>query len=207
MCRLVARRNDTPHLVALQPQPEVVSDGVQTAPPGFHVIYLPFADDVRQLSLPAPRRATDEQIEAARAIVTKLRFKYAPEKIENPQLQKHWINIEALALNRPDVEEFTDYTAPDVERIRKNAGPLIEKFQELVYPEGYDPLAKSKPRAPAAKRPKLDPDAVDVRALALEKKVHTTTMPVLKAFLQDAGVSVSGLKKADLVQGRVWRQM
>ena len=43
VCRLVSRRNDTPHLVVLQPQPEQSEDGVQTAPPGFHVIFVPFA--------------------------------------------------------------------------------------------------------------------------------------------------------------------
>ena len=52
VCRLVSRRNDTPHLVVLQPQPEQSEDGVQTAPPGFHVIFVPFAgktDDQRLL--------------------------------------------------------------------------------------------------------------------------------------------------------------
>ncbi|KAF0301875.1 X-ray repair cross-complementing protein 5 [Amphibalanus amphitrite] len=43
ICRLVSRRNDTPHLVALQPQMERTEGGVQIAPPGFHVIFLPFA--------------------------------------------------------------------------------------------------------------------------------------------------------------------
>ena len=70
----------------------------------------PVPDDIRQLSLPEPSRATEEQIEAARAIVMKLRFKYAPEKIENPVVQKHWINVEAIALNRPQPDEFVDYT-------------------------------------------------------------------------------------------------
>ena len=49
VCRLVSRRNDTPHLVALQPQPERrTEDGVQLAPPGFHVIYLPFAGESKR---------------------------------------------------------------------------------------------------------------------------------------------------------------
>ena len=74
------------------------------------------SDDIRQLSLPPSKRASEEQIEAARAIVKKLRFKYAPERIENPKLQKHWINIEAIALNRPQPDEFVDYTGRGAER-------------------------------------------------------------------------------------------
>jgi len=173
---------------------------VQTAPPGFHLVYLPFADDIRQLSLPEPQRASDAQIEAARAVVTKLRFAYSPDKIENPDLQKHWRNIEAIALKRPEPDEFTDFTAPNLARIEKKAGKLIAAFQSLTYPEGYDP----KGAAPPAKRPKREPapDAadVDMAQLAREGKVQTLKVPDLKSFLQSVGVSVSSKKKADLVQ-------
>ncbi|XP_043199583.1 X-ray repair cross-complementing protein 6-like isoform X2 [Amphibalanus amphitrite] len=194
ICRLVSRRNDTPHLVALQPQMERTEGGVQIAPPGFHVIFLPFADDIRQLSLPEPTRATDEQIEAARAIVMKLRFKYSPDKIENPSLQKHWINIEAIALNRQQPDEFVDYTAPDVERIEKKAGSLIANFKELVSLDG-DPDP-----SPAAKRARRDPVDVDMKALAEARKVNTAKVDELKAFLKSVGQSVGTKKKAELVE-------
>uniref|UniRef100_A0AAV2LUI7 DNA helicase n=1 Tax=Knipowitschia caucasica TaxID=637954 RepID=A0AAV2LUI7_KNICA len=48
LCRCIARRNSPPRFVALVPQEEELDQGhVQVTPPGFNVIYLPFADDVR----------------------------------------------------------------------------------------------------------------------------------------------------------------
>ena len=54
--------------------------------------------------------ANAEQIDAAKELVKKLQFSYSPESFENPVLQKHWRNIEALALDRDAPEEMTDYT-------------------------------------------------------------------------------------------------
>lgn len=44
----VTRRNAAPQLVAIVPSLEEVEDGVQVHPPGFFLITLPFADDVRR---------------------------------------------------------------------------------------------------------------------------------------------------------------
>ncbi|KAF6771860.1 hypothetical protein AHF37_08265 [Paragonimus kellicotti] len=50
----VQRKNLAPRLVALTPQEEQTDeDGLQTVPPGFHVLYLPYADDFRDLQLPS----------------------------------------------------------------------------------------------------------------------------------------------------------
>ena len=53
-------------------------------------------------------------------------------------LQKHFRTLEAIALDQPSAEEVNDLTVPDVERIEKRAGSLLEKFKELVYPPDYD---------------------------------------------------------------------
>ena len=54
-------------------------------------------------------------------------------------LQKHFRTLEAIALEQPNAEEVNDLTVPDVENIEKRAGPLLEKFKELVYTPDYDP--------------------------------------------------------------------
>ena len=54
--------------------------------------------------------ANEEQIEKAKEIVKKIKFTYYPEKFDNPALQKHYVNIEAMALDRDQPEEITDYT-------------------------------------------------------------------------------------------------
>lgn len=57
------------------------------------------------------------------------------------------------------LEDFTDFTEPQVKQIEKKAGRIMKEFMQLVYPHGYDPaigVAKKRafaPRdAPAAKR-------------------------------------------------------
>lgn len=43
---------------------------------GFHVIFLPFADDIRTLDAHEGPTASDEQVDKMKEIVHKLRFKY-----------------------------------------------------------------------------------------------------------------------------------
>ena len=54
--------------------------------------------------------ATQDQVEKAKDLVKKLKFKFNSDNFENPVLQKHWRNIEALALERDEVEEIDDHT-------------------------------------------------------------------------------------------------
>ena len=54
LCRF--KRNSTPEFACLIPQEETFGkDGGQDLPPGFHVIVLPFRDDIRG----APKNITD----------------------------------------------------------------------------------------------------------------------------------------------------
>ena len=57
-------------------------------------------------------------------------------------LQKHYRYLEAIALEHGEVEEVTDLTLPDQERITRRAGTLLQQFKELVYTEDYDPNHK-----------------------------------------------------------------
>ena len=45
------------------------------------------------------------------------------------------------------MEEVRDLTEPDVDRITRRAGTLLDQFKDLVYPPDYDPDKK-----PGAKR-------------------------------------------------------
>jgi ATP-dependent DNA helicase 2 subunit 1 len=50
IARLIMRDEAAPRLVALLPQRERVDGkGVQIAAPGFHMLFLPFNDDLRKL--------------------------------------------------------------------------------------------------------------------------------------------------------------
>ncbi|XP_078060044.1 X-ray repair cross-complementing protein 5-like [Mustelus asterias] len=77
VCRYTPRRNTPPRFVALVPQEEALDDQkVQTIPPGFHLIFLHYADDVRKIGFTEKRVASEDQIKKMKSVVQKLRFKY-----------------------------------------------------------------------------------------------------------------------------------
>lgn len=110
---------------------------------GFHVILLPFADDIRTLDVHEGPTASDEQVDKMKEIVHKLRFKYRcvvfyqsyirckcifqswifswfllqvfciyrSDAFENPVLQQHYRNLEALALDMLAPEPIEDLTS------------------------------------------------------------------------------------------------
>lgn len=164
ICRLIARISGEPRFVALLPQKEEVDEsGSQVMPSGFHVIHLPYADDMRKLDykrdLP---RASDEQKAKMAKLITKMDFpSFSSDNFENPTLQKHYRNLEALALDRDEPEPFEDLTDPDPEQLKASLGKYTAAVREAIFPEGYDPEAAAAPkrtpaapRAPAGKRAK-----------------------------------------------------
>lgn len=176
---------------------------MQVAPPGFHVIFFPFADDMRKLQYPSDyAKANQDQINKAKEIVKKLKIKYSPESFENPVLQKHWRNIEALALDRDAPEEFVDYTLPDVEAMDRRLGERVMQFKDMVFPDGFNPDAAAKKRAggdagSAAKKSKPDA-AIDIKTEARAGRLGRLTVPVLKDFCKASNIDVTG-RKADLI--------
>jgi len=123
----------SPRHVALLPQEEEIDEhGLQLKPPGFHVVYLPYADDIRKVKIEEHPKAEEQQIDKMKEIIDKLKFTYTPDAFENPSLQKFYRCLEAFALDRDEVEEFKDLTEPDVERIEKKAGDLINEFKVVL---------------------------------------------------------------------------
>jgi len=230
LCRLISRQGSQPRFVALLPQDETIDeDGIQTSPPGFHVIALPYADDVRTLTLPPiAHKPTNDQIMKAKKLVKTLRIKFDSRNFENPSLQKHYASLQALALDREVVEEVPDYVQPDLEGMGKyNA--IIEDFCNGVFPPGYDPTAKAtkskavkqfKAANPKkrkneaneggdrpAKKEKKDEDAIteeQVRESIKEEKLKKFTLNQLKGFLRSQGYKgISKLKKKEDVMEKI----
>ena len=57
--------------------------------------------------VPEPSSA---QVEAAEAMIRRLKFSYDPENIDNPVIQTHYKNLEAMALEKADIEPIQDHT-------------------------------------------------------------------------------------------------
>ena len=202
----------TPRIVALLPQHQVLDeDGLQTKPPGFNVVFLPYSDDIRKLKIDSHAKASEEQIDAAKEIVDRLKFAYSPDMFENPSIQKFYRGLEAFALDRDDIEEYKDTTVVSADVIERKAGDVISAFNEAVFPQGYSAEAASaaaaKRKAPsskaggggAAKKPKVDLVDVDVKDVAEKGNLKKLTVPVLKQFCQSNGIKGASQKKGDLI--------
>jgi hypothetical protein len=77
ICRLVYRKGSVPRFVALLPQLAKIDPetGEVLQPPGLNMIFLPYADDMRNLRFEPTPIATDELIIDAKKIVEKLTVK------------------------------------------------------------------------------------------------------------------------------------
>lgn len=191
ICRYIARRNTPPRFVTLLPQAEELDEhNVQVLPPGFHVIFLPFADDFRKLDFGEIKTSANvKQVDKAKEIIKKLQFTFSSEDFENPALQRYYANVEAMALDTDLPEEVKDYTLPDDEKMGKRAGKLLEEFKDLVFPADYTPGVKRKAET-------VD---VDVQQEAKAGKLSKLTVPVLREYCKKANIDSSGTKKANLV--------
>ncbi|XP_053269698.1 X-ray repair cross-complementing protein 6 [Pleuronectes platessa] len=213
LCRCISRRNVPPRFVALVPQEEVVDEGkVQNIPPGFNVIFLPYADDIRTLDTPQFPSASQTQVDKMKEIVSKLRFKYRSDAFENPVIQQHYRNLEALALDMMAPEDTDDLIMPKVDQIDDRLGPLVQDFKDLVYPSYYNPdskpAAKRKPAntgGAAEKKPKLEVSEDELKAHVQNGTLGKLTVPALKEACKLFGVRTTGTKKQELIDALVAR--
>ena len=139
LCADVYNAKSQVKYVALIPQVE--NDAYLGVPAGFHVVKVPFRDDLRQpekaIGKSAPQTsATEDQIQAAEALVESLELQeYHPTRISNPELQAHYKALEVIALNKRKVEKISDDTAPPIEQLWKEHGVIahIRNFSQTTY--------------------------------------------------------------------------
>ncbi|XP_059327857.1 X-ray repair cross-complementing protein 6 isoform X2 [Ammospiza nelsoni] len=185
LCRYTPRRNVPPRFVALVPQEEELDEQkVQIAPP----------DNVP---------ASQEQVDKMKEIIQKLRFKYRADSFENPVLQQHFRNLEALALDMMEPEQAEDLTMPKSEQMSHRLGNLVDEFKQLVYPPDYNPDAKAVKRKQASdgqteKRPKVEVSEDELRCHVQKGTLGKLTVPILKDACRFLGLR-GGSKKQELV--------
>ncbi|XP_053798483.1 X-ray repair cross-complementing protein 6 [Vidua chalybeata] len=204
LCRYTPRRNVPPRFVALVPQEEELDEQkVQIAPPGFHMIFLPYADDKRNVDFTKNVPASQEQVDKMKEIIQKLRFKYRADSFENPVLQQHFRNLEALALDMVEPEQAEDLTMPKSEQMSHRLGNLVDEFKQLVYPPDYNPDGKAVKRKQAPddqteKRPKVEVSKDELQNHVQKGTLGKLTIPVLKDACRFLGLRC-GSKKQELV--------
>mmetsp|Transcript_10370 Transcript_10370/g.24971 ORF Transcript_10370/g.24971 Transcript_10370/m.24971 type:complete len:615 (-) Transcript_10370:24-1868(-) len=205
----VARRNSEPVLVALLPQAEVEEDGDQRQPPGFHMVRLPWAEEIRQLSFSLadgfPAVMPENLKERAREVVRSLQLPdFVPGCAENPVLQKHYAAVQALALSEEQPEETVDVLQPDAAHLETKK-PLFLAWKEAL--DAAAPLrgkrGAAEGEAAAKKFPRREAPAVPVdvetmRALVTSGEFERLTVPALRDWLKGQGIANTG-KKQDLL--------
>lgn len=223
--RYVPRRNAAPVLAALLPQAEVEeADGTdQVSPPGFHMVLLPWADEIRRLDFPVPETAASQTPavqEAARATIAAMRLHgFSPGCVDNPALQRHFASVQALALGEAEIEETHDLLMPDADAMANNAH-LLQAWRESLDAAAGGPPGAPRPAkraapegaegaegegAPPARRGRAAagvpaPTTMEeMRALVHSGEVERLTLGALKDWMKANGITASG-KKSDLVE-------
>ncbi|KXZ54106.1 hypothetical protein GPECTOR_5g209 [Gonium pectorale] len=216
LCRY-KRGPSAPQLVALVAQDERVDAyGLQTDPPGIHLYYLPYMDDVRHPEAMGalPPTLTDEQLAAAARLVDALPLGLDPAQLPNPALQRHYQVIESLALSEPLPEWRAledDATRPSREAFQAGDAPdAIEAFR-AAFPQsggggarGTKRKADGEPGAAAAsKAQKAEAvadayGAIDWAAKLRSGELSRLTKDDLTIYLRRHQLKVTG-KKDELV--------
>ena len=52
--------------------------------------------------------ANEDQVEKAKQIIKSLKFPFSSDSFENPALQKHYANVEAIALDKDETDDIED---------------------------------------------------------------------------------------------------
>ncbi|KAH9948578.1 ku70-like protein [Amylocystis lapponica] len=197
----VTRRNAAPQFCAMLPQAGKVEESGWNEPPGFHLIPLPFADDIRAAPVEESLRASDELKDAARKWLDKLSVKngsYPPDSYPNPALAYHNEQLEASAFREEyDPASFEDLTAPKYDLIHKRAGQLMREWKQALL---EDETANTVPATTGSKR-KADVtvDEAEIRSKYDVGLLSKLRVDQLKEFLKSKSQPSSG-KKAELVE-------
>ncbi|XP_025782326.1 X-ray repair cross-complementing protein 6 [Puma concolor] len=180
VCRYTPRRNTPPYFVVLLPQEEELDDQkIQVTPPD------------------------DTDAEPGKAAKYGCAVHNISDAFENPVLQQHFRNLEALALDLMEPEQAVDLTLPKTKAIDKRLGPLVDEFKELVYPPDYNPEEKVSKRkqddeGSGSKRPKVELSEEELKAHVSKGTLGKLTVPMLKEVCKVYGLK-GGLKKQELM--------
>ncbi|KAK7310226.1 hypothetical protein RJT34_07610 [Clitoria ternatea] len=202
-----------PQLVALIAQEEVIQSGGQIEPPGMHMIYLPYSDDIRHVeecysdTSGVVNKANDDQIKKAADLIKRIDLKdFSVCQFTNPALQRHYAVLQALALEEDEIPGMKDETLPDEEGLaRPGVVRALEEFKTSVYGENYDeesehgvtkPTEASKKRKALAEFATKECENYEWGELADTGKLKDLTVVELKYYLTAHNLPVSGKKEA-----------
>ncbi|XP_047336399.1 ATP-dependent DNA helicase 2 subunit KU70 [Impatiens glandulifera] len=202
-------------LVALVAQDEIITPGGQVEPPGLHMIYLPYSDDIRQVEEnvlethdAVALQANDDQIQKAVNLMRRIDLKHFTVcQFSNPALQRHYAVLQALALDEDEMPDINDETVPDQEGMSRPAVvSALEEFKHSIFGENYDErddeietggkTGVSKRRKVVAEDAMKESGKYDWEDLADSGKLKHLTVGELKIYLAAHNLPGTGKKEA-----------
>jgi ATP-dependent DNA helicase 2 subunit 1 len=204
--RFVPRSNSQARLAALIPDREVWEDDMQIQPSGFHVILLPWADEIRKLEVKQDfeeASPNEEQVIAAKKMVHTLTTEYDPHDFENPGLQKHFAVLQTYALSKDDVlAKFKDNLEPDAEGMEFFKDTITDWKKECVSEDYAQNVKKEKAATKKRVAREIEGYAGDFAHLvSSDKNARMITVPQIKQKLKEYGVTPGKLKS------ELWEQL
>ena len=135
VARLLFRAAGLVRFVALVPQVEEwnATKTFLLKNPGFNMIPLPYADEIRNVKVPAVSEVSADLVKHAKNISDILLFEgdYAPQDMSNPALQKFYRALEATALN---LDFDNDAVNEEVDKVKMNIDlEDVINFSSLVF--------------------------------------------------------------------------
>ena len=139
--KFVAREGSLIKICALIPQKESFDEDFFQTPPGFNMIVLPFADDIRSNSdimskidmSKINNKITVEQSELTKKLIKKMNISFDCRNFENFSLQKFYSTLQALALEENETEEIDDLIQPDNEGLNKVLKGIDVEFRKSFF--------------------------------------------------------------------------
>ena len=114
--KIVPRKTSSVRFAALLPQIESFDNDHFQTPPGFNLIFLPYADDMRkpdQIKLENINEPTATQVGNAKFLINSLTADIECRNFENPAIQTFYTRLQAIALDEKKPEDVEDLLQPD----------------------------------------------------------------------------------------------
>ena len=205
ICLFVMKLKSYPRVVALVPQEQTTGkDGETLRYDGFRLEFIPFAEDVRDLSetLTDAPEVDEDVVKAMSGVLSRLRINYSPAVFSNPVVSRIYNKIEEQVFNEDNTTANQDNTMPNLEAQDQRICEYVNQLEQLV---GFDEEVVAKKRkatdengdAVEKKKPLLDIDMDEVLARVKENP-KSVTIPILKAYLEVK--KVKGLSKLNKTQ-------
>lgn len=152
--KFIPREGANIRFCALVPQKETFDEDYFQTPPGFNLIFLPYADEIRSSEDILKKHkfkqgsVSKEESEAAKKLIKKMNIDFDSRNFENPSIQKFYATLQALALGEQDIEQVEDYLNPNNEALSKVLNGCDVDFKDTFFGESanrsYVPVRKEK---------------------------------------------------------------